>query len=875
MEKKRNLLKACIACLLGLGTLAGCNIFDTPEFPDIEGGEKKPDEHVCAHKCSICQKCMDFDCTDPACAEKCEGHNTNPDQPTVFSSIVISEKNVTISFGGTKQLSATVTANKSTYTEKISWSSSNTGVCTVDSTGKVSAVAAGSAVITASIGSTAGSVSDTANITVEAKKASYLFAGLNLKPSFTTSASNKGEQTNKEEEFYQKNKDYYVGTENAFSVLPEMSILDIDSRTSYTNSTGSIEKWDKDFKYEISKMVDNSPVDTPAADYQIVNNRKGEIKFAESAIGNNYEIKVTAGGLTATQEARASASVTYSVKVIKGYNVYNAKEVSYIDQRTGNDLDMTSWRNGDIIGFKNGWEAFKTANGLNPNYRPDCLIFQDNINVTTSDIPSSFVYTAKELKTANDDKAIGSLKDIMDIYVYYGNKGEGNNQENTLKVYGNYFTIDFSRIPLVKRENGEKSEAGACISHSSFFRSMCGSLQFEDMKIKGNSKRAITEADKVNAGGGIMFKACEDAKKIITNNIITRQCFITYYAEKPSDVNQYVIEFDLDQCKSFDNYNSFVYSWGGVINASNSTFGMCGGPCLIQEQAGYGESSPENFDASTLTYELHGYVPKSRFVDCTFDNYVAGTEAWFVQMGATSLVPQIKALSDLYAAYGMSYATDQNKVPVVVSQQTQGISMFNFIALNKVGGASLQEVMKPASGSIEIVNTKTSKTSYYDYVAPDKAKVDEAKGIMTKLLTLKATQDAQAQGAIIQELIPIAAAHNIAWSDTTTFSDLISGLSDYCTTVGMSECGTHALLRGANGAGAPVFQNGNYLVSYNEVMTGNYGLQDISNVQTWTSQTPNVTPIDATHGFVTSRAETTGLYYAGMLLVMGLNYFQA
>lgn len=32
------------------------------------------DQHVCKHKCYRCGKCLDADCTDKACAEKCEGH---------------------------------------------------------------------------------------------------------------------------------------------------------------------------------------------------------------------------------------------------------------------------------------------------------------------------------------------------------------------------------------------------------------------------------------------------------------------------------------------------------------------------------------------------------------------------------------------------------------------------------------------------------------------------------------------------------------------------------------------------------------------------------------------------------------------------------
>ena len=41
------------------------------------GHEEKP-EHVCGHKCPTCGKCTDATCTDPVCADKCPGHEPTP-----------------------------------------------------------------------------------------------------------------------------------------------------------------------------------------------------------------------------------------------------------------------------------------------------------------------------------------------------------------------------------------------------------------------------------------------------------------------------------------------------------------------------------------------------------------------------------------------------------------------------------------------------------------------------------------------------------------------------------------------------------------------------------------------------------------------------
>jgi len=61
---------------------------------DLLPGGKNPTEHVCESVCGECGKCLDAECTEDACAEKCEGHevvdptpdpepNPNPDpEPT-------------------------------------------------------------------------------------------------------------------------------------------------------------------------------------------------------------------------------------------------------------------------------------------------------------------------------------------------------------------------------------------------------------------------------------------------------------------------------------------------------------------------------------------------------------------------------------------------------------------------------------------------------------------------------------------------------------------------------------------------------------------------------------------------------------------------
>ena len=809
------------------------------------------------------------------------GETNTPEAPLAFEKLDIQKDKLTLKTGDEQDLKFVVKANKEEFEEKVQWTSSDTSVATVDENGRVKAIGPGTAIITAKI----GDLTDTCTIKVSDNEPIYMFVGLSKKKSFVTAKTNKGEQTNKEEEFKELNKPHIVGTENALIVLPSLTIVDEDAYD-YDNETGSIEKWNHDFKYTVSKIEGSEKTAAPEADYVIENNREGKIKFSESAIGNNYEIKVTAGGLTSTVEARPSASVSYEVSVVKGYNVYNAKELGYIDQRHGDGPDVQDWKAGDVAGFRPMWDAFKVANGLRADYNPDCLILQDNIKVTKDDIPSTFFYTADELKNANDSKAVGSMKDTCELYLYCGLNSQSANQyeynmNNTLKFYGNYFTIDFSAFPLVKRAWGEKTEEGKVVSHATAFRCQYGSLDFSDIKLLGNSKRAITEADTVNAGGLIMFKLTNFSKVVATTNVISRQCFITYMGQEASNENPNILTFNIKNCKAYDSYNSHLYNYCGLVNAINSDFGMCGGPVLIADHGKFSDAEgPETFDAQTLTYKVNGSAPVSIFTDCTFNNYVAGTEAWFTQMGATGLVPKIKAMSDLYAPYGMTFAVDQNHKPLIVSSASpDAISMFNFIALNKVSGESLSAVQAPASGTVRIIKTNVNgDTEYrddiYNYAAPNTDRLDGAKEVMVALQAAQALPEDQRPSAI-PGLVQLAQKYNVQFSPN--YSDLITNLTAYATIVGGGEVATHAALRGANDNGAPVMQNGDALVSYNQRTsdpTNTYFLQDISNVQTWATSAPNITPIGADHKFVTNHTSETALYYSGMMLVIGLQYMQ-
>lgn len=81
----------------------------------------------------------------------------------MVTGIALNKSTTSIIEGGTETLTATLTPANTTYTG-VTWTSSDTSVASVDSEGEVTAVSAGTAVITAT--TERGGYSDTCTVTV-------------------------------------------------------------------------------------------------------------------------------------------------------------------------------------------------------------------------------------------------------------------------------------------------------------------------------------------------------------------------------------------------------------------------------------------------------------------------------------------------------------------------------------------------------------------------------------------------------------------------------------------------------------------------------------------------------------------------------------
>lgn len=507
------------------------------------------------------------------------------------------------------------------------------------------------------------SVAPVSTSTEESITPNVFIVSVSTKASFATFAENKTEKDNKQIEFSDLTKNYVVGDDNGVKVKPVVE---------FENVMGLPVKVDE-WNYLVDVYIKNgedfvllgeNDLTTYVDSIDYVN---CEVNFSSSAVGKTFKIVVTPEGLSAKQQnniAKYQAAMEFDV--VDGFNLYNAKELAYYNNVYVGGSD---WASDSAI-----WNEFKTQNDLDTTYSPSAIILHDNISVKTEDVPSKFFYNAgdEDLKESASDYArtLGSLRDWSDIYTHLYAKDE------KVSFYGNYFTLSFAEFPYVTRKSTGYTEVGEVISHSTLFRNEAlpealaddatASFTMSDVNLIGNAPK---QENTVLGGGLIMNK--DDNMKTSMSNILSRRWFITYFPESRHAL------YTIDNCKAYDNFNSFIYNWGATVNVSNSEMIGAGGPIIIQDHV-----NNKNADG--------GEIGRSTFKNCNLQSYVAGTEGWFELVGASGVAPQIKTLNAAFTNFGANYVFKNNDV-----------DMFNLISVNKSGSAESITPGEVIKGSVQ------------------------------------------------------------------------------------------------------------------------------------------------------------------------------
>lgn len=476
-----------------------------------------------------------------------------------------------------------------------------------------------------------------------------------LNSNITKFLNNKSSSSNK---FMDKTKNMIVGDDNNFKFKPIVKFVDEnDLPVEVNNITFDIELYEnKNDVYE--KVIDASTY------FDSLDNVNCEVNFNDAAVGKKFKITVAPSGIEKSKASKFTKE--FEIEVSDGFNVYNPKEFAYFNK----DRDYNSeYEESTGISIIKAWEDFKVANKLTDTNEKNAFILQCDIEITDNDLPKEFFYHEgdKDYKAQLE----GTLRDYSNIYYH-----TFSNNDEKLGLYGNYFTLNASKISLVKQEldyDGTVTNVNQVISHSTLFRTekkdgVTGeSFVMRDLNLIGNSQRK----EDLALGGGIILHKNHSVKALAENNI-SNSWFITYFIEYIG--SDYVI----NKCYARDNFNSFIYNYGGNVTIKNSDMEGTGGPIIIQDHVYYSSGATEHI--------AHAVIENSRL-----ENWVSGEEGWFQLVGATALVPGVKALSSLFAQYGRSFVKTR-KI------NNEDVQFFNFICVTK----NSRNLMGACEGSIKI-----------------------------------------------------------------------------------------------------------------------------------------------------------------------------
>lgn len=435
---------------------------------------------------------------------------------------------------------------------------------------------------------------------------------------------------------------YLVGSDNEFLFLPKLTIIR-DGELSET----IIEEYETTIKVYLqneSSIFEEISAEN-LSQYVTIDNQKQTYKFTTEAEGKTFKIDVIPSYIP--EGCDLIEHIEFTFKVVNGYNVYSAKDLSVFDNKNLNGK----------------WTEYKNANDISLDLKVNAIILQNDILVTKDDLPAIHFYTESEVAGATDaDRAVGSLKDSTEGelgYIYYRTLGANEN----FNFYGNYYMLSAENLPLIVREQGEISESAdeTLTTHTSLFATIkasgntsIGNVTFNNINLMGNSKKSENVA---KSGGVICFKSQE--LNFTLDNCLSQGWFInTFFQDSPTSTNI------IKNSNIFDANNTLLYVYGATnVQIIDSHLIGAGGPVMICDHIRTGKSNEVVTNVSTTNSVL--------------ESFVGGTENWFnAYTGASALASSIKAMDNFMTPYGKTILNSDkfNLISVYKSGEAEGIT---------------------------------------------------------------------------------------------------------------------------------------------------------------------------------------------------------
>lgn len=509
------------------------------------------------------------------------------------------------------------------------------------------------------------------SVTLPQSYRDYLSATNNLAP---VTMEGYAEDLDAYDGLFSKKAVYEVGNINAFKFELEARVL--NPLTGEKTVTGDFYK----IKVSVKDTEEGNYTELTSenqAEYVTYDGAKNYYWFTEQAVGKYFKIEISIDTAKVNSALPANEKWAIEVKVVNGYNAYDAKGLSVYDNRNNNN-----WR--ALKDEQLDWDTKKLYEYTDVTN----VVLHNSFTIYPKDLPASYFWTGEEtlwstlvenkngadgdnnsmLKT---EDIIGSLRDGIssDGWFNFGPCGSESEQANSKSVLGeywegyrcgngnkglytttgcdvsgNFMTISVSSERddegrIIKTYYGDDTRNGTATGHWAVFRNMEDdhgnneTHEFKNLHLRGNTGHS----EATGPAGLVALSMWMKEVKLI--NSVVQKTYIAILGDQFTDVT-------FQDSKVSDVASQMTYQWRSTSIVIDSVLRDCGGPLFILcDSTRNTKDDGASFNTDASCPEL--YVDNNSILE----NWVTGEESWFNINNASAIVGGVKMINNAIQGY--------------------------------------------------------------------------------------------------------------------------------------------------------------------------------------------------------------------------------